>query len=353
MKISELEPLLDSMFDCRRPVCLESSPGIGKSEVIEQFAKRRGIGYQLITLSCLKVEDFGIPHFKDGEIVYSTPEWYPCEGSKHGKTGVLFIDERNQGDPSLQKVVATIMQARELHGKKLLEGWQIMSAGNRANDRAGAFKVLGHLRNRETVIEIETDMESWFTWAMQNEIHPSVIAFIKDRPNLLNNYDPKADVNCTPRSLVAVSALMGYPEKSKKTPGKKEYPSISPSAYREVFKGTIGEGAATEFVSFLKIQDKLPDMAELIKDPKKFKPFSDKEVSLWYMFTVNLAYHANEKNLDNICKLVDSLKNDYKVLFFKLLLSKIKNQPKDEQDKIINNKSFDKQFAPVMKLVMG
>ena len=124
--------------------------------------------------------------------------------------GILCFDDRNQAPADIQKVLANILQARTLHGVPLKKGWHCISTGNRQSDRAGANRILSHLRNRETVIELETHLDDWTSWAIENDVKPELISFIRFRPNLLHDFDPQRDINPTPRSWVeGVSDVIG------------------------------------------------------------------------------------------------------------------------------------------------
>ncbi len=59
----------------------------------------------------------------------------------------------------------------------------MISTGNRQSDRAGANRVLSHLRNRETVLEFETHLDDSTSWMIEHDVRPEVIAFIRFRPN--------------------------------------------------------------------------------------------------------------------------------------------------------------------------
>ena len=76
---------------------------------------------------------------------------------------------RSQANGDLQKVLANICQARTLHGVPMPDGWMVVSTGNKQADRAGANRVLSHLRNRETVIDFDTHLDDWTQWALDND----------------------------------------------------------------------------------------------------------------------------------------------------------------------------------------
>ena len=72
---------------------LWGAPGIGKSQIIAQVASAHDVDIIDIRLSQMEPSDLrGIP-FKNGELVdWSIPSLLPDE-KRHGKQGILFLDE--------------------------------------------------------------------------------------------------------------------------------------------------------------------------------------------------------------------------------------------------------------------
>ncbi len=169
MRATTLKSTIKSLFPIQRTVCIEGSPGGGKTTIVQQVAKELDIPYIERHMPTMLVEDFGIPMVMgDGEALsYKLPDWFPVKGKSPDK-GILCFDDRNQANADLQKVLANICQARNLHGVPLPDGWMVISTGNRQSDRAGANRVLSHLRNRETIVELETHLDDWSSWAIDN-----------------------------------------------------------------------------------------------------------------------------------------------------------------------------------------
>ena len=332
MKISRLFPVLEQMIIAKRTVCLEGSPGIGKTTVPFQIAKKLGYEVQVVHLPTARVEDFGIPFLKDGNMEFSIPSWFPCKGSKHGPKGLLIFDDRNQADTNLQKALANIIQARELNGHTLLEDWVVLSTGNRCSDRSGAIRVLGHLRNRETVINVDVELDSWCEWAVQNGVSAEVVAFLNYCPNLLNNYDSKQDINATPRSWSeGVSQVLLSMDSTKEN-------KMDDASRQEVFAGAVGEGPAQQFSSFLKLRSALPDFKMILERPETFK-IDEKRGDLMYAVAVHIAYMANVQNIGKVIAVSKRMKTEYIVLILKIVVSKFKAN-KVEQQELYKNKDF-------------
>lgn len=255
MRPSLLSDTLKDLISINRTVAIEGAPGGGKTSLIRSVANYLGLNYIERHLPTMLVEDFGIPVIGKDTLTYQIPDWFPAKGSKHddGIGGVLCFDDRNQAPADIQKVLANIQQARNLHGVPMADGWTVVSTGNRQSDRAGANRVLSHLSDRETTLEFETNLDDWSSWAMTNGVKSEVVAFIRFRPGLLHDFDANRNKNSTPRGWVeGVSAVLGA------VPADAEY---------ECFKGAVGEGAAAEFVGFLKIYRKLPNPDAILLTP--------------------------------------------------------------------------------------
>ena len=301
MRATLLASTLDVLIKKQRPVAIEGAPGGGKTTIVHEVADRLGLPIIEKHMPTMLVEDFGIPYPDAGgtSFSYKLPDWYPYKGKPGTEAGgVLLFDDRNQANADLQKVLANIQQARNLHGVPLADGWSVVSTGNRQSDRAGANRVLSHLRNRETVLEFETHLDDSTSWMLDNGVRPEVIAFIRFRPNLLHDFDPQRDANPTPRAWVeGVSAILG------EVPAEAEY---------ECFKGAIGQGAAAEFVGFMKIYRKLPNPDAVLMNPTTADVPTDP--ATLYALSGALANRATEGNLERMVTYTDRMPDEFSVL---------------------------------------
>ena len=285
MRPTEVKEVVKALYEVRRTLCVEGSPGGGKTTIIRQCAEELGLEYQELHMPTMLVEDFGIPLPQDGVLQYTIPWWFPQDPDSRG---ILCFDDRNQASADLQKVLANICQARELHGHKLPDGWMVVSTGNRQKDRAGANRVLSHLRNRETVIEMETSIDDWINWAFKNNVPGELIAFLKFRSDLLDKFDPAADVNPTPRSWTeGVGGIMGVVPKHVEV---------------TCFAGAVGAGPATEFKAFLDVFRDLPDPDKSLKDPDD--AVLPTKTNVKYAFAAAIAMRGKASNATNFFKLI-------------------------------------------------
>jgi hypothetical protein len=301
MRATLLKDTLKSLVKVGRSVAIEGPPGGGKTSIVHQVAEELGLPIIEKHMPTMLVEDFGIPYpdTTGNSFSYKMPDWFPAKG-KPGteRGGILCFDDRNQTSTDNQKVLANIQQARNLHGVPLADGWSVVSTGNRQSDRAGANRVLSHLRNRETVLEFETHLDDSTQWMIQHGVSPMVIAFTRFRPHLLHDFDPQRDVNPTPRSWVeGVSAIIGH---------------VPPEAEYECFKGAIGEGAAAEFVGFVRIFRKLPNLDAVLMNPDTAEVPSDP--ATLYAISGGLAERATEANLERVVTYTSRMPAEFSVL---------------------------------------
>lgn len=262
---------------------LVSGPGMGKSSINEQAACEMSvelgkpvayIPFFLSTVEPPDVRGFGIPtKGQNGEhrMVYTKAPWLP--GGDNGyiaeagelrrarsvdpmpEHGVLNLDEFRQAGLDTQKPAAELLLNRRVGESHLPDGYIVTACSNRESDRSGVQRELAFITNRRMVIKIEPNLDAWVNWAEKKNIHPLAIAFARTRPGTVfaDTVPEKPGPFCTPRSLVLASQLIG---------------ELDMGTFTECACGLIGEGAAGEFVAFLRVAEQLPKFEEIVKDPK-------------------------------------------------------------------------------------
>src|SRR5579859_6736579 len=73
--------VLDMAYRARRPLLLEGSTGIGKSQIVTEFARGRGLDVVVLDLSLLEPPDLvGLPVMENGRTRYASPAELPGQG---------------------------------------------------------------------------------------------------------------------------------------------------------------------------------------------------------------------------------------------------------------------------------
>jgi hypothetical protein len=180
----------------------------------------------------------------------------------------------------------------------MADGWQVVSTGNRQSDRAGATRTLSHLANRETSIELETDLNDSTKWMIDHGVRPEVVSFLRFRPNLLHDFDPQRDANPSPRMWVeGISNILGV------VPSEAEY---------ECFKGAVGEGPSAEFVGYLRIFRKLPNPDAILMNPNTADVPTDP--ATLYALSGALSHRATDGNFERVCTYSERMPPEFSVL---------------------------------------
>lgn len=286
----------------KRAVCIEGAPGGGKTTLVRQIAKELDVHFILKHMPTMPLEDFGVPDMMTNNPTfgYKLPEWFPYKGSKwdDGRGGILLMDDRNQCGADLQKVFAHMQQERDLHGFPMADGWMVISTGNRQEDRAGANKVLSHLADRENTYKFDAHLDDWTTWAIDNDVKPEVISFIRFKPDLLHDFQAQRAKNATPRGWVeGVSDMIGV------VPHEAEY---------ETFCGAVGDGPAAEFTGFVKIWRKLPNPDNILLNPTTADVPTD-PMTLCAL-AGSIAHRATVANFERVCTYAERMPPEYSVL---------------------------------------
>jgi hypothetical protein len=302
-------------------VFLWGPPGIGKSSIVKQVAKERGIEIIDLRLSLLDAIDLrGIPSVKDDKCFWTRPPFLPDKGE-----GILFLDELNTASPSVQNSALQLVLDRRVGEHKLGEGWYIISAGNRLEDSSLVFQLADPLISRFVHVEVQPSVDEWIAWAMKNDIDEKIVGFIKFRPDLLLKIDENRNsINFPcPRSWEFASVLM-------KT-------GVDPV---EAVESSAGTGVSAEFNGWLKVYDKLPDVEEIL-DGKKELELSKYEVSVLCAMGPVLVQKADtSQRLENLLKILTDIEDRrWGVYFATLMFARF------EKDKIVKCKNWKGFFV--------
>jgi hypothetical protein len=227
---------------------------VGKSSLVRQAAAQDGLEVCDLRAVLLDPVDLrGLPSINgDRKAHWCQPDFLPHNPASKG---VLFLDELAQAPPLVQAACLQLTLDRRIGEYQLPDGWTVVAASNRAEDRAGAHRLITPLLNRFVHLDLEVSNEDWRTWAVQAGIAPVVSSFLRYRPALLFQFDPTAGKRSfpTPRSWHFVSEVVGV------TPADLLFPVVA---------GCVGEGAAAEFVGFVKIFQQLPDPSTVLTNPQ-------------------------------------------------------------------------------------
>lgn len=259
-----------------QPLMLHGPPGIGKTGSVKKLAevlfgaeirhikepggpeilKRETGTCIIISAPLLEPTDVkGIPAIdRKKQLAYwIKPYFLPESGS-----GIIFIDDLTATSKSVVASLLMLIQERRVLQYVVPDGFMIIAAGNRVEDNSFCDELSAAMRSRMTHIDFVPNFEEWIEWAYKANIHESVISFLKFKSGTSYFHTTSREMTDTafpcPRTWEYASNFV-----------KLDLPD---KILREAVMGCVGVAAGNEFMTYRKIYEKLPDIDEIMKNPK-------------------------------------------------------------------------------------
>ena len=267
MNIKESKEILKKVGgDAKIPVMLRGRHGIGKSEVIYQFAEEMGLPVVERRVAQMSEGDIlGLPKQADnGTTEFLPPKWFK---RAMDEPVVLFFDEIGRGTMQVSQSIFEISGSRKVAGNHLHEDTIVVAADNWGNeyhvqtlDPAGL--------DRWVVVDFDPTIQEWLNWA-DGKVAPKVIDFIMAQNTVLDSQENAEPGKVTPsrRSWVRLSNALGGPDGIDPSMGIGEIVDIA-----HVF---VGEEISIRFGQF--IEDRMIDPVEILNDDEKMDELLEKE----------------------------------------------------------------------------
>ena len=251
-------------------IFLWSSPGIGKSEMVQQITDelredecRRGncrpVKYVEIRLSeCSIFELIGLMHRDpvSNIVIYDAPPIYHVDDED---TIVVFLfDEMDKATKQLQAAALHLVLDRKYWQYELPKNSIVIAAGNPENIEKEMFsKFAPELNNRFRHYLLEADYPAWEAWAMQNGVNHFVIDFLETNQHLLYAEDAGMDHTAfnTPRTWMKVSRYLNLMFEDDTIDWNVAYSDIA---------GYLGMELAIQFRTFCSTKGLMPKMHEIV-----------------------------------------------------------------------------------------
>lgn len=286
-------------------------PGVGKSSIVEAAAAKVGIDFIDLRLSQLAPTDLRglpVPVHPEDENKQGTSKWYPPEFLPREGKGILFLDELNMAPPVMQGVAQQLILDRKIGNYKVPDGWIILSAGNRKEDRASVFEMPSPLANRFIHLDVEANYDSFKKYAIDKNLAEEITSFLAFRPKLLHSMKVDQKAWPSPRSWEMANKLF-----------RNNLP----------IDIAVGEGAASEFNSFLNVYKRIPNLEMILKGQGKNINFP-KQISGQWATTTGLIYRSLEaKQVKNVFLwLIDKSTPEWIQLYASDVVNRFKNQKK-------------------------
>lgn len=291
-----------------------SAPGVGKSSIIGAFAEETERHFTDIRLAYAAPTDVrGFPMVEEvrGKKVmsFAFPSEYPRDPN-----GVLLLDEFSCAPRATQLAALQLLLDKKVGEYEVPDNTVLVLAGNRAIDRANVERLSSAIVNRVVQVTLRVDLDEWNSWAIDAQLDPKLIAFIRFRADLLNDFDAKTwdgeSGFASPRSWEAVSNII-------KGASFNALPKELKSA---LIYGAVGAPAGVQFSAFLDLFGKLPDIDAMIKAPTKGEIPTEPDVKLAMIAAI--APKITKDNVGNVLILTDRMPKEFQVLGLKMAMKR-------------------------------
>lgn len=348
VKHKELQELIKTYYKQKISLLVYGRFGIGKSFVVKDTAqeiaeqnKREFVNWNKLTdrekeevfenpkkyfvLIDIRLSEYdstdikGLPIFKDNNkaIEFKIPYW-ALFLEKEESDGILFFDEISLAPPLVQSSVYKILYDRCVNESRIGDNWVVLGASNLDEDRAYTHTLASPLKDRAGEVElIGANIEDFTDYMIKQKIDNRIIGFLNFKSSNLWNVNFEDNQKYT--------TYRGWCERIHHL--IKDIPSNDYRNLLLICSSAIGEGVASEFVAFTKLQDKVK-IQDLIKHPEKLKEFNKPEdLGIKYFIITALADWYKEdkakfKDIMNIVEVLDTLKNpEFNALLIRLCLS--------------------------------
>lgn len=177
----------------KTPICIWGMHGIGKTQIVEQIARRRGFEFAYIAPAQFEEmgDLVGMPAI-DGEVtVWRPPAWVPSDEGP----GVLLIDDVNRADDRILRGIMQLLQNFELVSWRLPPRWQIVLTANPDGGDYSVTPMDDAMLTRLMHVTLEFDIDAWARWAEAHDVDPRGIDFVLTYPEVVTGK------RTTPRTL--------------------------------------------------------------------------------------------------------------------------------------------------------
>jgi ATPase family associated with various cellular activities (AAA) len=314
LKPSQFRQLLTKSLPAKFNVLVYGSPGLGKSNIVEQVCAESNADCIIMHPVVSDPTDFkGMPWV--GEAGATFLPFGDLQRLLHAtRLTACFIDDWGQATETVQAAAMQLILARRINGHRVSDEVVFFAATNRRTDLGGVRGLLEPVKSRfGTLVQLKADVHDWRAWAAtQADMAAEVIAFLDFRPELLSDFQPTKDFtnSPSPRGWHQVSKALSL--------------ELPPEILIPVIQGAVGEGAGIEFVAFLQTWSQMvsPDLILTTPDTAPIPT----EPSALYAIATALAMRVQKESLGRYARYLERLtaedKGEFAAVSLKTALSR-------------------------------
>lgn len=257
MKHSSMVAAAVRLMRARQPFIVFGPPGGGKTAGLVQAAEQAEM-HCIITHPVIQEEvDWrGLPGFveKDGQTrAMFLPFGFLRDLTEEGPPTVCIVDDVGQARMSVQASLMQAVHLREVDGVPIRKNVTWALASNRREDKAAVTGMVSALLDRMVAaLTLDFDHNELAQYLIAKGYEPLLAAFIRFNPAVIS-FQTKDEFtkSSTPRSIEGFGQLLKL--------GMND---------TEVLSGACGPSFATKYLSYAKVENKLPTLEQIVKDPQ-------------------------------------------------------------------------------------
>lgn len=179
MEIMDLAQRARQNGDIFNPLFV-SPPGLGKTEIMEQWATKKGLNYITVSLSTSDAPDFkGFPmiHNQNGKqrMTFAIPEMWPSDGE-----GVIILEELNRTTTATMQCILSLGDKRRgFDGYKLPDGWILAACINPEGNEYDVTTMDHALKDRFEMFNVTYDKKTFLSYASSAGWQKDLLLFVE------------------------------------------------------------------------------------------------------------------------------------------------------------------------------
>jgi len=297
-----LKEIMRACVLARESLIVKGEPGVGKTGIAVQISEE--LGYETIIMypAISSRTDFvGQPVYdRDSKKAMFVPYDKLNDMITADKPTVVILDDFGQAPVSIQTGCMHLLGERRIGFNKISDHVTFLILTNDRGQQAGVNGIIEPAKTRPiAIIELQTNLDDWITdYANKNNIREEVVAFLRMKPEMLNDFNPTTELtnSPSPRTNEHVSKILNM--------------NLSEDLEFSMVAGAAGSGYATMFMPFKKIFKSMLPPSAILRDPEGFELDLERP-DLLFAYETAVSRLANRENISQIIKFAKRLPPEY------------------------------------------
>lgn len=306
---------------------IRSSPGVGKSDAVKQFAEKYNLKLIDVRLAQCTPEDLqGFPMRVGEKAVFTPFDLFPLEDEElpkdeHGnemKGWLLLLDELSSASKAVQAAAYKLILDRLVGNHKLHENAMMVACGNLITDKAVVHKMSTALQSRLVHYELRVTPKDFVKWGTNHGLDYRIMAYVQFNNAALMNFSPDHTDNtyACPRTWEFLDRMI------------RDKP-INRTDHIAKVAGTVGASAGYEFLTFCEVQKDIPSWNDITDPAKNATLKVPAEASARFATICWAASKVTKSDVIKVLPFIERFGADFQVIFCRGVLTRFKNLDKE------------------------